>query len=58
MKQDVVTHKGLFQNSEQKREGLQVHIVETSVTIKKDTTSHSSYQDTIITENGKLNDEI
>ena len=43
MKQDVITHKTLFDNSESKRGELQVHIKQTSLKIIKDTEEHSAY---------------
>ena len=43
MEQDVSSHKKMFAESEGKRKQLQIHITETSVTIKTDTVEHTSY---------------
>ena len=48
LKQDVVSHKTMFKDSEDKRYQLQVHITETSIKIKEDTTEHAVYQQELI----------
>lgn len=45
-------------HSEVKREELQVHITETSVTIREDTAKHNSYEQQLIEETEKLQREI
>lgn len=58
MKTDVTTHKQLLAHSEEKRHELQVHITETSVTIREDTAKHNSYEQSLIEETQKLQNEI
>lgn len=58
LKQDVVNHKEMFKNSEDKRGELQVHIEQTSIKIKTDTSEHANYQNELINENEKLKSEI
>ena len=50
MKQDVITHKQILSHSETKREELQVHITETSVIIREDTSKHTTYEQELIEE--------
>lgn len=43
MKKDVIVHKELIRDSENKRHELQVHITQTSVRIHDDTDEHRAY---------------
>ena len=58
MKQDVITHKQLLAHSEIKRGELQVHIVQTSEEIKVDTQKHTTYEQELIEETHRLQNEI
>jgi hypothetical protein len=58
LKTDVVTHKELIRDSENKRYELQVHITSTSVKIREDTDEHRQYQDQLIAETDSLRQEI
>lgn len=58
LKRDVLVHKELIRDSENKRGELQIHITQTSIKLHEDTDAHRTYQEQVIAENESLRQEI
>lgn len=58
LSKDVMVHKELLKDSENKREHLQIHITNTSIKISEEAADNKQSQEQVISENESLRFEI
>ena len=58
LKKDVMVHKNILRDSEDRRQDLQIHITQTSIVIHSDTDEHRQYQESLIAEAEMLRGEV
>ena len=58
LSKDVMVHKELLKDSENKREHLQIHITNTSIKITEEAADNKQSQEQVISENESLRFEI